>query len=334
MARIVDHHHRQHRSGRQDVLDGGGNRRGHLFGLSCGFRPCRNLRCGATFPTRSQTQSRRRRCPRRSWRNTAPSATSPAPPSRAAMTAAPASARLRFVIQKHAASRLHYDLRLEADGVFKSWAVTARALARSRRQAPGGRGRGPSARLRRLRGDHPEGRVRRRHGDAVGPRLLGARGRERSGEGAEEGRAEVRAGGREAARRLGAGAAQGPRGRAAAQLAADQAPRRRRAQPCRGRRRRAKTTRSPPAARWTRSPRARAARRSRSSARRPARPTRCGARTAMAATTTRRASQWPRFLQPAAAEGVAVRQLPRLRRARSSPSWSSGRRRAPAGRTR
>src|SRR5438128_2566891 len=40
-----------------------------------------------------------------------------------APTSAPASDAPRFVIQRHRARRLHYDFRLEIDGVLVSWAV-------------------------------------------------------------------------------------------------------------------------------------------------------------------------------------------------------------------
>lgn len=59
---------------------------------------------------------------KRDFRKTAEPAGGEAKPKRGRASGAPAKGLL-FVIQKHAASHLHYDFRLEMDGVLKSWAV-------------------------------------------------------------------------------------------------------------------------------------------------------------------------------------------------------------------
>src|SRR5437763_3823901 len=46
-----------------------------------------------------------------------------ATPEPAPGLAAPAAGPLLFVVQRHSAQRLHYDLRLQCDGVLLSWAV-------------------------------------------------------------------------------------------------------------------------------------------------------------------------------------------------------------------
>src|SRR6187401_3168022 len=46
-----------------------------------------------------------------------------ATPEPAAQVRAASAGPLLFVVQQHRASQMHYDLRLECDGVLKSWAV-------------------------------------------------------------------------------------------------------------------------------------------------------------------------------------------------------------------
>ena len=118
---------------------------------------------------RRRTASRRYRKKRDFTVTSEPSGASRAPPVDRRSTGSSCSAT--------APRRLHYDFRLEADGVLVSWAVPKGPTLDPDVQAHGRARRGPPARLLRLRGRHPRRRVRRRRRHRVGLGHLGARPR-------------------------------------------------------------------------------------------------------------------------------------------------------------
>src|SRR5438067_5689914 len=69
--------------------------------------------------TRAKIETRRRRDPLETYRQKRDFGRTAEPEPRIGT-----GTGWQFVVQKHAARRLHYDLRLELDGVLKSWAVT------------------------------------------------------------------------------------------------------------------------------------------------------------------------------------------------------------------
>ena len=129
-------------------------------------------------------------------------AKSPEPPGKVAGSA---DGRNRFLVQRHRARRLHYDLRFEVDGVLVSWAV------------PKGPSLDPARKSLAVKvEDHPyaygwfEGIIPSGYGMgdvvAVGRRLVGARSgvprRAGRGEGDRGRRVQVRARRAQAARPL------------------------------------------------------------------------------------------------------------------------------------
>ena len=77
-----------------------------------------------------------------------------------------------FVIHKHRATRLHYDVRLERDGGPALVGGPEGPPDHQGRQTPGGPHRGPPARIREVRGHDPRRPLRRRRGAHLRRRLV------------------------------------------------------------------------------------------------------------------------------------------------------------------
>lgn len=125
-----------------------------------------------------------------------------------------------FVVQKHWATRLHYDFRLELDGTMKSWAVPKgpgydtqdRRMAMPTEDHP--------IAYNRFEGTIPAGNIWRRQGGHLGQgQVAPAR---RSGPGLARRQAQVRIARPQAARPLDAGAHARRHRRAQAAVGADQ----------------------------------------------------------------------------------------------------------------
>ena len=123
------------------------------------------------WPTRASAQQATSRLKRyaqkRNFRKTAE-------PSHQARRAATPGKTLIFVVQKHAARRLHWDFRLEWQGTLRSWAVPKGPSLDPGRQAARRRSRRPPHRVREVRRRHSQGPVRRRARRHLGQRHLGA----------------------------------------------------------------------------------------------------------------------------------------------------------------